>query len=172
MFFHSLDPEPRQMISPCADDAWHQATVAQILNAFVRGIEVLGIDARIIGRPWKPAFTKPALIERRHVRVESGDNLHCIETFGDAVRCELLKLIPMQPSREPHPPGIGQPEKWRAIGVLQMTLIRRYFDRTVQAELVRSIVWRDNELRLPVMQRFVVCVRANRAQQMSAFFGR
>ena len=54
--------------------------------------------------------------------IKPGDDLNDIETFLFAVGSERFEFIrPMQPMAKSHPPGIAQPEKWRAVRVLQET---------------------------------------------------
>ena len=89
----------------------------------------------------KPASLAPRGIERRHVRVEAGDQQHHRKALAGTVGGEPLESLgPVQTPHQPHPPGVGQPEERRPVGVLQVPGARCHAaQRSVPEERVAVI---------------------------------
>ena len=104
----------------------HEALIDQVQETLVGFVEVFGPDAGVVLFPREARLVGPSRVEGRHVGVQPGDDLDHVEAFGLPIGGKLLKLRgPMEPLAEPHPPGIGQPEKRRAVQVLEMPAGRR-----------------------------------------------
>ena len=128
---------PGQEIAPTADDARRQAMLDQILNSQIGRVEVPGIDAGVVRLPGEPGFVRAARVKRRHVGIESCDNLDYREALVHAVGHQRLKVFrPAQAATQSHPPGVRQPEKRLTVLVLEVQAIARYAHRAVFTERV------------------------------------
>ena len=122
---------------PGADDARHHAGLDQMRDPPVGGIEVRGVDAGEALVPGEARLVAPAFVERRHVRIQAGDDLHHGEALGGPVGGEPVHVLrPAQPFGEAHPPRVRQPEERRAVGVLQVRARRIELDRAVAEQRV------------------------------------
>ena len=146
MLLHPLDAGPRQVITPRTDDAGHDAHVDQVLHPAIGRVEVLGPHARVIRLPRKAGFVAAALVEGRHVGIQPGHDLHDVESLLAPVGGERLKFIrPNDPLAQAHPPGIGQPQKGRAVGMFQMPPVGRDAQRPVAEQRIVAVVGGDFE---------------------------
>ena len=128
---------PGQEIAPTGDDARRQAMLDQILNPQIGRIEVPRIDAGVVRLPGEPRFVRAARVKRRHVGIESCDNLDYREALVHAVGHQGLKVFrPAQAATQAHPPGVRQPEKRLTVLVLEVQPIARYAHRAVSTERV------------------------------------
>src|SRR5438477_1526044 len=157
MFLQFLHAHPRHEISPRPDNARRETFIDQITEALVCRIEIVRPNPRVIGLPRVARLIRAARIERKHVGIKAGYDLDNIEAFGSPVCGEFLKLLgPAQPMAEAHPPGVAQPEEWRAVGVLEVSFVWRDSDLAVAKQRVLSAVCADLECALNSVQTRIV----------------
>ena len=101
--------------------AGHHAQLDHVLDAPVGGVEPGGVERREVLAPGKAGLVGATRVERRHVRVEAGDQQRDGEALAGAIGGQPLEVLrPAQAVHQPHPPGIGQPQERRPVGVLQV----------------------------------------------------
>ena len=129
-----------EVVAPETDHARHDAVLDQVADAPVGGVEVGGLDGGEVAPPREAAVTLPPLVEWLHVGVQAGDELHHVEPLGRAVRGQGVELLgPAQAPAQPHPPGIGEPQEGRAVGVLQVAAAGGDPDRPMAQQWVRYV---------------------------------
>src|SRR5437588_5524370 len=173
MLLRSFDAHPGHEITPRADNARHEALLHQIEQAFIRRIEVFGPDARVIGLPRVACLVRAARIEREHVGIKPGDDLNDIEPFFLTVSRKLLEFIrKMQAMAQSHPPGVAEPEEWRAVGVFEKSFVGSHAYRAMHVERILAGVWFDLNAADDVMKTLVTRIRAFTVESMRPGDGR
>ena len=150
-------------VAPGADDGRHHAQLDHVLDPPVGGVEPGGIQRREVPAPGKAGLVGAARVERRHVRVESGDQQRHGEALAGPVGGQPLEVLrPAQTPHQAHPPGVGQPQERRPVRVLQVPGAgRNAAERPVPVERVVLIGSRlDLDDAGAAVQRRVARVRA------------
>jgi hypothetical protein len=119
VLLHLLNPKPGEIITPAADDAGDETILNEIMYAEVSHIKIVGIDASETFLPGKARFVCSSLIKGGHIGIEPSDYLDDSESFLNPVRDQEGEIGgKAKPLAEPHPPGIGEPEKGSSIKML------------------------------------------------------
>lgn len=118
--------------SPCADNCRDNTSVNQKLKPPVRKVKILGIDyAHILRQIRLPSLVFQAGRKEVLIGIGTADDVDHIEAFRFSVGGQFLKPLPDHPLTETFPPGVRQPQKWRAVSMFEVTLARRRLHETM-----------------------------------------
>jgi hypothetical protein len=102
----------------------------------------------------------PPRLEHGFVGVGAAHDLDGREALGPAVGGKFLKTLPGHPLAEIFPPGVGQPEERRAVGVFEMSVIVGDADRPVPEERIVIAAGNDVDRAFDAVESWVASVRA------------
>ena len=147
--------------SPAADDRRHDACLRQVLDAAVGVLEICRIhDSEILGQIRFPSFVLPAGLEASFIRINAANDLYDGKTLGLAVGCEFLEPFPAQPLAQPLPPCVAEPEKRRAVLMLEVPPVWGHAERSMEIQAIVAAVRRYHELSCLALQSGIGSIRA------------
>jgi hypothetical protein len=134
--FHAGDSGHRHAVAvaspPAADDRRDDTGLDQMFDAAVGIDEIVGIDhTEVAGQVGLPSFIFPARLKHALIGIGSADDLHHGESLGLAVGGQFLEAFPGHAIAQVLPPGVGQPQKWGAVGVLEMTFVPGHTEKAM-----------------------------------------
>src|SRR4051812_12636286 len=74
----------------------------------------------------------------------------------------------MEPVAETHPPRVTEPEKWFAIGMLEIAMVGRHANGTMPVEWVCARVWHNPNVAGDAIQPFVLRIGTFTTKMMDA----
>src|SRR5882672_3117426 len=173
MLFHFLHAHPWHEITPGSNDARREALFDQITEALVGGIEVFRPNPGVIGWVRIARFIGSARVERKHVWIQTRDELDDVKALCLSVGGKLPELIgPMQPVAQSHPPRVTQPKKWRPIRVFQMPSVSRDTDRAMPKQRIAAGERDDLHRTFNTVQAAITYVAALASPSLRAGAGR
>jgi hypothetical protein len=145
----------------------------KMLYPNVGHVEVGRIDSRIALLPSEPRLVRSARIVRRHVGIQSRDDLHHGESLLCPIRRQSLKVAgPAQALAQAHPPRVTQPKERRAIRVFKVSPVLSNSNYSVPVKRVLACVSYRSQRAASLMQIAVRFVATNREYLVFARLGR
>ena len=153
MAVHLFHSDGRHVPTPAADDRGHDPRVDETLDPPICIVEIYRVNADKVLFVRHSSFVFPTRIKGRLVRIRSAaDDLDHAKALGLAVGRKFLKAFPGQPFAQAFPPGITQPEEWRAISMFKVPVILGHADRSVVIQRVVARVRHDFDFPFSAVQ--------------------